>query len=85
MGGLGVLLLSIGLSSLMYDIATKYGTSIKMIFSILGIFLIGFSIRKSFHSIIKGVKKTNISGNISKTEINHIIYRERILSKDQKW
>ncbi|NMB26805.1 MAG: YvcK family protein [Tissierellia bacterium] len=84
LGLLGVLLLSIGLSSFMYDIVIKYRTSIKVIFSIVGIFIISFSINKSFHSIINGVKKTNINGNISRSEINNIIYRERILSKGPK-
>lgn len=84
LGVLGVFLLSIGVSSFMYNTIIKYRTSIKVIFSIVGIFIISFSIKKSFYSILNGVKKININGNISRSEINNIIYKERVLSKGSK-
>ena len=84
LGFLGVLLLSIGISSFMYNIVIKYRTSVKIIFSVVGILLIFFSIKKFFYSIANGVKKTNINGDISRNDINDIIYREKILSKGPK-
>jgi len=84
LGFLGILLLSIGISSFMYNIVIKYRTSVKIIFSVVGILLIFFSIKKFFYSIANGVKKTNINGDISRNDINDIIYREKILSKGPK-
>lgn len=84
LGTIGVLLLSVGLSSLMYNIAIRYKASINVMFSIIGIFIMGFSIKKFFDTLIKENIKTNSNGNRSRAEINNIIYREKVLSKGSK-
>lgn len=84
LGILGVILLSIGLSSFTYNLAIEYKTSTKIIFLILGIFLIFLFIKKTFSNIIAGMRKANINGNINSNDINNIIYREKILSKRPK-
>lgn len=84
LGVLGVFLLSIGISSFMYDIVINYRTSIKVLFSIVGICLIIFSIKKSFYCIFRGVGKSSTNRELNKEDINHIIYKEKVLSKGPK-
>lgn len=84
LGLIGILLLSLGLSSFVYKIVSNYRTSTKIIFIMIGIFLISFSTKQSFNSVVKVVKKTNHNGNISRSEINNIMYKERTLLKGPK-
>jgi len=84
LGLLGVFLFSVGLSSFLYDAIINYKTSIKILFSIAGIGLIIFSIKKSFTCIVKGVGNGNNDKDLNKEKINHIIYRERVLAKGPK-
>ncbi|WP_025640260.1 gluconeogenesis factor YvcK family protein [Schnuerera ultunensis] len=84
LGVLGIFLLLIGLSSFVYELFTNYRMGIKIIFSIIGITLIVFSIKKSFFEIINGVKKNGLNGNINRNDISNMIYRERVLSKGPK-
>ncbi|NMB07374.1 MAG: YvcK family protein, partial [Tissierellia bacterium] len=83
-GILGIFLLSIGLSSFIYNKILTYSIITKILFSILGVFLISISIKKYFDYIVNGVKKTKVNENISREELNNIIYKERILSKGPK-
>ncbi len=83
-GILGIFLLSIGLSSFIYNQILTYSIITKILFSILGVFLISISIKKYFDYIVNGVKKTKVNDNISSEELNNIIYKERILSKGPK-
>ncbi len=84
LGILGIILLSIGLSSFMYNIVVKYRISAEITFVAVGVFLILFSIKKSFYSIANGVKRTTINGDISRNDISDIIYREKVLSRGPK-
>lgn len=84
LGLLGILLLSIGLSSFVYNIVINHRTSVKIIFLLVGMLLISLSAKQSFNSVVKVAKKTNHNGNISRSEINNIIYKERALLKGPK-
>lgn len=83
-GILGIFLLSIGLSSFVYNKIVKYSMGTKVLFSILGVFLIIISIKKYFDYIVNGVRKTGYNYNLSMEEINNIISRDKVLSKGPK-
>ena len=84
LGVIGLILLILGLPGFILEAVVNYKTSIKFIFSIMGILLIGFSIRQSFSSIINGVSNSNSNGNMKKIDINDIIYKEKVLIKGPK-
>lgn len=84
LGILGIFLLTVGLSSFVYNAFVSSRIKLKIMFSLVGIFLIVFSLRSAIKSIIKVLKKNRVNGNISKEEINQMLYRERFLSKGPK-
>lgn len=85
LGVIGILFITLGLSSFMYNLVmTNSHTNFKMFFTITGILLVLISVKISIRSIINAVKNNKPNGNIGKEELNKMIYKDRMLSKGPK-
>lgn len=83
LGILGIFLVSLGLSSFMYNLFIDDYKNVKIIFTIVGFLLILFSVKRAITSIME-VMNYNKGKELNKGELNEAIYRERILSRGPK-
>jgi uncharacterized cofD-like protein len=82
LGVLGIFLLSIGISSFMYNAVEKAGDrNIRIVLSISGILLIIFSIKSSYRSIIRALKNNRVNDD---DDLEEIVYKNRVLSRGPK-
>lgn len=84
LGVVGIFLVTLGLSGFMYNVFASNKTNVKIIFTLLGVFLIIFSARRAIKLIINAMKNGKINGDISKEDLNEMIYKEKVLSKGPK-
>ncbi|SHI18408.1 gluconeogenesis factor YvcK family protein [Sporanaerobacter acetigenes] len=84
LGVIGIFLVTLGLSGFMYNAFASNKTNVKIIFTLLGVFLIIFSARRAIKLIINAMKNGKINGDISKEDLNEMIYKEKVLSKGPK-
>lgn len=84
LGVVGIFLVAIGLSGFMYNIFASNKTNVKIIFTLLGVFFIIFSTRRIIKLIIDVMKNKKINRDLSKEDLNEMIYKEKVLSKGPK-
>lgn len=85
-GVIGILIFSIGLANVMQNMMISLHNQhhISSLLLVIGIILIIVGINKSFNSIIVVICKNKSYGNITKSKVNQLLYKDKILIKRPK-
>lgn len=83
LGGLGIVIFSIGFSNISQTLLLNLETKIHVstIIIAIGLVLIVLSVQKSFKSIIEVICSNRSYSRMNNEKINHLLYKDRILNK----